>query len=67
MGSWRARTPEEYVRLAVELAADRVVREKLCQTLRRDVAGSALIDGAGFAKTIERAFQQMWAGQLVGS
>jgi predicted O-linked N-acetylglucosamine transferase (SPINDLY family) len=62
-----AQSPEEYVRLAVELAADRAVREKLRQTLRGDVMGSALIDGVGLAKSIEGAYQRMWAGQLVGS
>jgi len=57
---WIARTPEEYVSLAVSLAGDRARLAELRRTMRARFEGSALTDGAALARDIEAAYREMW-------
>jgi predicted O-linked N-acetylglucosamine transferase (SPINDLY family) len=51
---------EDYVEIAVALAADPERLQDLRRTLRSRFAASQLCDGAGFARKIEAAFRAMW-------
>jgi protein O-GlcNAc transferase len=55
-----AQTPDDYVRLAVALAADRRRLSELHSTLREHMAASALCDGAGAARDLEALYRRMW-------
>jgi predicted O-linked N-acetylglucosamine transferase (SPINDLY family) len=55
-----AHTPEEFVRLAVDLANDLPRLQKLRATLRTRMEQSPLMDAAAFAADIESAYRQMW-------
>ncbi len=55
-----ARTPEEYVDIAVGLAADPDRISALRATLRDRVAQSPLCDGRLFARRFERMLRAMW-------
>ena len=51
---------EQYVELAVGLAEDLDALESLRSELRPRMAGSVLLDFAGFARNVEAAYRQMW-------
>lgn len=55
-----ARTPDEYVRAAVDLAADLTRLAGLRAGLRDRLRASPLLDAAGFARAVENAFDGMW-------
>ena len=55
-----AATPEEFVRIAVELAGDLPRLECLRATLRDRMRGSPLMDAPRFARGIEAAYRTMW-------
>jgi predicted O-linked N-acetylglucosamine transferase (SPINDLY family) len=55
-----ANTPEEYVRLAVDLAGDLPRLKELHSTLRQRMQASPLMDGPRFARNVEAAYRQMW-------
>jgi predicted O-linked N-acetylglucosamine transferase (SPINDLY family) len=55
-----ASTPEDYVRLAAELAADFPRLARLRVGLRARMEGSPLMDGARFARNLEAALRHMW-------
>jgi protein O-GlcNAc transferase len=55
-----AYSDDAFVRIAVELAADRPRLAALRQTLRPRMEQSPLMDGARFARTVEAAYRQMW-------
>ncbi len=55
-----ARTPEEYVKIAVELASDPPRLAFLRATLRDRMRASPLMDAPRFARDVEAAFRQMW-------
>ena len=55
-----AHTPDEYVRAAVELTADRTRLAALRTGLRDRLRASPLLDAPGFARAIEEAFDAMW-------
>jgi protein O-GlcNAc transferase len=55
-----ARSVDEYVNIAVELAGDLDRLARLREQLRPRMAASALLDFAGFARNVEAAYRQMW-------
>jgi protein O-GlcNAc transferase len=55
-----ARTPEEYVGIAVRLAGDLPRLRELRATLRNRMQASPLMDGKRFAGHMEQAYRQMW-------
>jgi predicted O-linked N-acetylglucosamine transferase (SPINDLY family) len=57
---WIAHSPEDYVRIATELASDPRRLTKLRAGLREEMARSPLMDGAALARSVESAFRQMW-------
>jgi protein O-GlcNAc transferase len=54
------RTPDEFVRIAVELASDLPRLQQLRSTLRARMEQSPLMDAPKFARNIEAAYRQMW-------
>jgi predicted O-linked N-acetylglucosamine transferase (SPINDLY family) len=57
---WIAAGPEDYVRRAVRLSADRAGIAALRGTLRERLRSSPLMDEAGFTRDLESAYRQMW-------
>ena len=55
-----AETPEQYVALAAELAADLPRLQELRGTLRQRMLRSPLMDANRFARHVEQAYRQMW-------
>lgn len=53
-------TPEEFVRIAVDLARDWPRLTELRAALRRRMESSPLMDGVRFARHVEVAYRQMW-------
>jgi len=62
-----ARTPEEFLQIAAELAADLPRLAELRRTLRPRMKASPLMDGLAFARDIEAAYRQMWRKWCSGS
>lgn len=57
---WVADSATGYVELAVALAADIDSLERVRATLRGAVSASSLLDHAGFARSMETAYRDMW-------
>ncbi len=55
-----ARSPEEFVRIAGQLAGDLPRLAELRRTLRGRMQGSVLMDAGRFARNIEGAYREMW-------
>jgi protein O-GlcNAc transferase len=55
-----ATTPEEYVRIGVELAGDHARLHELRSSLRPRLLGSVLCDQPGFARRFEATLEHMW-------
>jgi predicted O-linked N-acetylglucosamine transferase (SPINDLY family) len=55
-----ATTADEYVQLAVALAADRDRLDRLHSTLRRQMEHSPLMNAPRFARNVEAAYRQTW-------
>jgi predicted O-linked N-acetylglucosamine transferase (SPINDLY family) len=55
-----ARAPEDFVRIAVDLAGDRAKLQTLHSGLRERMRRSPLMDALGFARGIEQAYRTMW-------
>jgi predicted O-linked N-acetylglucosamine transferase (SPINDLY family) len=55
-----AHTPDDYVRAAVDLAADRTRLAALRADLRDRLRASPLLDAPGFARAMEESFDAMW-------
>jgi protein O-GlcNAc transferase len=56
-----ARDVEEYIAMAVRLAADRPALQRLRSGMRRRMRGSTLMNGAAFTREMEDAYRKMWA------
>ena len=56
-----ARDEEEYIALAVGLAADREALTALRSGMRRRMQSSTLVDGRRFTRGLEDAYRTMWA------
>jgi predicted O-linked N-acetylglucosamine transferase (SPINDLY family) len=52
--------PEDYVKIAVDLANDLARLSHVRSTLRRRMEQSPLMDGPRFARNLEAAYRQMW-------
>jgi protein O-GlcNAc transferase len=61
-----AYSDEAFVRIAVELAADRTRLADLRQSLRPRMEQSPLMDGARFARHVEAAYRHMWREWCAG-
>jgi predicted O-linked N-acetylglucosamine transferase (SPINDLY family) len=57
---WIAATPEEYLRIALRLAADEALRAGLRTALRPQLLRSPLCDGRGFTRGLEAAYRRLW-------
>jgi predicted O-linked N-acetylglucosamine transferase (SPINDLY family) len=55
-----ARTPEQYVQIATDLAKDLPRLAELRRTLRARMQASPLMDAPRFARNVEAAYRQMW-------
>jgi predicted O-linked N-acetylglucosamine transferase (SPINDLY family) len=55
-----ARTPEEYVAIAVRWASDRAALARLRAGLRQRMQSSPLLDGKRYTEVIEAALRRMW-------
>jgi predicted O-linked N-acetylglucosamine transferase (SPINDLY family) len=55
-----ARTPEDYEKIALNLANDLNRLSELRQTLRETMLSSPLMDAKSFAKDVEQAYRQIW-------
>jgi protein O-GlcNAc transferase len=55
-----ARTPDEFVKCAADLAGDLARLAEFRGTLRERMRGSPLLDGVGFAKDVEVAYRSIW-------
>lgn len=55
-----ARTPEEYISIAVKLAEDLPKLAELRLSLRQRVLASPLFDARSYARDTEAAYRQMW-------
>jgi protein O-GlcNAc transferase len=60
LGDLVAQTPDDYLRIAAELARDGDRRAELRQSLRKRVQDSPLRNYAAFTKDVEAAYRQMW-------
>jgi protein O-GlcNAc transferase len=60
LGELIARSVDEYVELAVQLATDRRRLTELRGTLRERLLSSPLVDAQRFAREVEAAYRQMW-------
>ncbi len=57
---WIANTPDQYVRIATELAGDVPHLAMLRRTLRSEMAGSPICDARQITRDLEGAFETMW-------
>ena len=57
---WVAREPQQFLRLAAEMAGDLAGLAALRSSLRARLAGSPLMDAPRFARNVEAAYRQMW-------
>jgi protein O-GlcNAc transferase len=60
LGELIANRPEEYVSIAAWLARDAGRLKEIRGTLRERMRGSALMDGAAFARDVEGVYRDMW-------
>ena len=61
-----ANSEEEYVRIAIELAADLPRLGRLRSTLRQQMAASPLMDAPRFTRNVEAAYLMMWRNWCEG-
>jgi protein O-GlcNAc transferase len=57
---WVASSPEDYIRIASDLAADKDLLSELRAGQRQRIASSPLCDGKTFARQLEAAYRSMW-------
>jgi predicted O-linked N-acetylglucosamine transferase (SPINDLY family) len=61
-----ARNESDYLELAVSLARDNLLRQRLRTSLREMMRDSPLCDGAGFCQGVESAYREIWTGWCRG-
>jgi predicted O-linked N-acetylglucosamine transferase (SPINDLY family) len=64
LGNLVADTPEEYAALAITLAGETELLAKLHQILPERMKQSPLMDGPGYVREIEAAYETIWAAWL---
>jgi len=64
---WIAATRCRYVEIAAQLAADEAQRIAQHASLRHDLQRSALCDGVGFAREMERIYREKWIEWIAAS
>lgn len=57
---WVTDSPDEYVRIATDLASDIERLDQIRQNLRTEVENSPMMDEVGFTRKVERAYREMW-------
>jgi predicted O-linked N-acetylglucosamine transferase (SPINDLY family) len=57
---WAASSPEDYIRIAASLAADKDTLTLLRAGQRQRMASSPLCDGKSFARQLEAGYRSMW-------
>jgi predicted O-linked N-acetylglucosamine transferase (SPINDLY family) len=57
---WIAKSPDDYVRIALEWSADPARLASVRRDLRERMRRSALMDAPRFARNVESAYRQMW-------
>jgi predicted O-linked N-acetylglucosamine transferase (SPINDLY family) len=57
---WIASTPDDYVRVALALAANEPLRAVLRAEMRPRLLRSPLCDGRGFTRGLEAAYRRLW-------
>lgn len=67
LADWATDSPQEYVRIAIEKAADLPRLAELRSTLRQRVEESPLGDCARFARNMETAYRRMWLNWCAGA
>jgi protein O-GlcNAc transferase len=60
VGEWIARTPEQFVGIAANLAGDLEELKSVRAGLREKMTGSVVMDGKFFMRNLEKAFREMW-------
>ncbi len=60
LGELIARSPDEFVRIAIDLASDRARLAELRAGCRKALSASPLTDREGFIRSLERAYRQLW-------
>jgi predicted O-linked N-acetylglucosamine transferase (SPINDLY family) len=55
-----AHSPEQYIRLAAELAGDLPRLQELRESIRERMQRSPLMDASEFARQVEQGYRQMW-------
>ena len=55
-----AANADDYIRIAVQLAADTARLAELRATMRGRMAASPLMDAPRFARNVEHAYREMW-------
>jgi protein O-GlcNAc transferase len=67
LAEFAARSPDEFVRITTKLAGDQARLTQLRRDLRSRMRSSALMDGARFARNIERAYRDIWRQWCAGT
>ncbi|PWA38733.1 UDP-N-acetylglucosamine--peptide N-acetylglucosaminyltransferase SPINDLY [Artemisia annua] len=62
-----AKTEDEYIRLAIQLASDVTALSNLRMDLRNLMANSPLCNGSKFINGLESAYRDMWRGYCKGN
>jgi predicted O-linked N-acetylglucosamine transferase (SPINDLY family) len=57
---WIAGSVDDYIEIALALAANPAKLDALRRSLRQRVAASSLCDGSGFARKMENAYRTIW-------
>ena len=65
--AWVARSVDEYVRIALRLAADPAALVHARQSLRDRLRASPLLDHRGVTQDLEAAYRDMWRSWCVGA
>jgi protein O-GlcNAc transferase len=67
LGGLTAKSREEYIRIALELANDREELFRLRTGMRDRMRQSSIMDGKGLARSVEAAYRAMWGRWCAGA